>query len=200
MSFSNIFIRVCTQSLEKLITSHTSFLIHGVLFLKYFVRKTIKMEYLQEEIIIQESNESSIQSELPYYIEEVEIGQEIGENPDNQEFDTEEHGTFIDKKLKIDDLKFMKLVEKYGFVLLDKRQTPKLKENKKNALLKLCQVLQIEEEISCSTVQVNKKLQNLKTRLKEKIDRKVALSNADKILFALLKGTDNPAITQLKCE
>lgn len=54
-------------------------------------------------------------------------------------------------------------------------------------------------------IQVKKKLENMKTRLKKKIDKNktgnvpIVLSKSERMLMDILDGNDNPSINRLSC-
>lgn len=100
----------------------------------------------------------------------------------------------------------MKIIREHGEVLLAKSQKPEMKVKKSQSLEKIKQVVALQCGICLSEMQITKKLNNLKTRLKEKIDRNktgnkpIILNEADQILSELLFAQDNPSISRLKCK
>lgn len=106
-------------------------------------------------------------------------------------------------KKTFDDMKFVELLAKYGKVLLDKRLTPAVKAQKETAVNLMVQKLQIHHGIEMTTVQLKKKVHNLKARLKERTDLKktgnkaIVLTASEKKLFELLGGIDNPSVTKV---
>lgn len=103
-----------------------------------------------------------------------------------------------------DDVLFVKTVLKYGKPLLQKSQTPAYKEKKMKALKNMIEHL-ADSGYRYTEVQVRKKIENMKSRLKKKIDAKrtgntpIELKVAEKLLMEAMDGVDNPAIGRLKC-
>lgn len=85
--------------------------------------------------------------------------------------------------------------------MLDKRQTPPVKA----ALKKMTEHLQLEYGIDMTGAQIKKKLNNLKTRLKQRTDLKktgnisIILTQPEGKLFDLLGGVDNPSVAPVAC-
>lgn len=110
-----------------------------------------------------------------------------------------------ESKCKVDDLKFVNLVEKCGKVLLAKSQTPAMRAKKSNALAEMSKQMILQFGSPMSEAQVKKKLNNMKTRAKTRADLKktgnkpIILSKAEKKLLELLDSSENPSISNLKC-
>lgn len=108
---------------------------------------------------------------------------------------------------KFSDLQFLKIVNTSGGrVLFEKSQTPKMKQSKKDALKVITEECLSKHGVSLSEQQAKKKLENLKTRFKSKIDRKktgnepIHLNECDKLLSEMLDADENPSISKLKCK
>lgn len=128
-------------------------------------------------------------------IEEVEI--EVGNEEDKEnDVPIEDAGD--------DDFIFMKVLSNYGKVLLEKAQTPTLRLKKKQATEMISQQLS-SLGILYSDAQIKKKLENLKSRLKKKIDVKktgnvpITLKPHERLLADMLNYTTNPSISRLSC-
>lgn len=104
----------------------------------------------------------------------------------------------------IDDTGFVESLENCGRVLLHKAQTPAMRKKKQAAIEAMMADLRARFGVDYTQQQVKKKVDNLKTRLKSKVDAKktgnlrITLSKADKMLMDLLDAADNPSISQLK--
>lgn len=109
-------------------------------------------------------------------------------------------------KMKMNDLTFVLLVEKYGKPLLSKSQTPSMRTKKASALNELSQQMLMQFGFSMAEAQIKKKINNMKSRAKVKSDTKktgnkpIVLSKAEAKLLDLLHATENPSITSLSCE
>lgn len=104
-----------------------------------------------------------------------------------------------------DEMVFVKCIQKVGKVLLHKSQTPPYKTKKKEALTKMVGCL-AGHGITTTENKVKKKIENMKTRLKKKIDLKktgnlpIALKPWEKLYFDILDGIENPSISRLGCK
>lgn len=104
-----------------------------------------------------------------------------------------------------DDLTFLRVLKKSGKCLVEKSQTPAMKEKKKTALKEMTVQL-LDRGLEFNENQIKKKVENMKARLKKKIDSKktgnvpIALTGTDKLLMDILEGNENPSITRLKCK
>lgn len=107
--------------------------------------------------------------------------------------------------VKFDTKLFVQLIEEKGLVLLKKSNTPAMKKLKNTALA------EISHELSRSGTkygpkQVQKKLSNLRLRVKNKTDmnrsgnRKIVLSQPESQLFKLMQGEQNPSLTEVPCK
>lgn len=103
------------------------------------------------------------------------------------------------------DLTFVKVLKKYGRALLLKSQTPDAKKKKTEALAAM------EERLNAigfeyPATKIKKKLENMKSRVKKKIDSKktgnerIVLKPAEQLLLNALDAEDNPGISRLKCK
>ncbi|XP_058824851.1 uncharacterized protein LOC131685264 isoform X2 [Topomyia yanbarensis] len=97
-----------------------------------------------------------------------------------------------------DDFHFVAVLEQMGFILLEKSQSPVVKSQKATAAQNMCNEMMIRYGISMTK---DFKIDNMKARLKSKTDlkqtgnRKMVLNAAEKKLFELLGGVDNPSVT-----
>lgn len=108
---------------------------------------------------------------------------------------------------KFSDLNFLKIVNaSAGRVLFEKSQTPKMKQSKKDALKMICEECLSKHGVSLNEQQARKKLENMRTRFKTKIDRKktgnvpIHLNECDKLLSEMLDADENPSISKLNCK
>lgn len=124
------------------------------------------------------------------------------------EFETEDvSGNEIQSTSSKDseDVIFVKMINKYGKPLLQKSQTPTAKAKKRQSMDQIVKHLS-DAGLQYTESQIKKKMENMKTRLKKKIDSKktgnvpIQLKPAEKILMDALDGTENPAISRLKCK
>lgn len=104
-----------------------------------------------------------------------------------------------------DEMIFVKCIQKVGKVLLHKSQTPAYKTKKKEALAKMIERL-ASHGITTTENKVKKKMENMKSRLKKKIDMKktgnipIVLKPWEKMYFDILDGIENPSIGRLACK
>lgn len=104
-----------------------------------------------------------------------------------------------------EDVTFVKMINKYGKPLLQKSQTPSAKAKKKQCMDQIVKHLSVAG-LQYTENQIKKKMENMKTRLKKKIDSRktgnvpIQLKPAEKMLMDALDGTENPAISRVKCK
>lgn len=136
--------------------------------------------------------------------EEVEVLETV-DSPDEEnviEFDAEEP---VSEKSSDEDFVFVSLLKKHGSSLLEKSQAPNAKIRKKEAIQVLIPLLAEKGYIYTET-QIKKKIENMKSRLKKKIDskktgnEKINLKTSEKLLMDILDGYDNPSISRLACK
>ncbi|XP_055645141.1 uncharacterized protein LOC129781276 [Toxorhynchites rutilus septentrionalis] len=95
---------------------------------------------------------------------------------------------------------FVDVLEEVGKILLSKSQTPPVREKKKIALAAMRQQLFIRCGLEFSGDQILKKINNMKTAVKEKTDTKktgnvkIVLNQPQEKFYGLLGGVDNPSI------
>ncbi|XP_055636965.1 uncharacterized protein LOC129775844 [Toxorhynchites rutilus septentrionalis] len=95
---------------------------------------------------------------------------------------------------------FVDVLEEVGKILLSKSQTPPVREKKKIALAAMRQQLFIRCGLEFSGDQILKKINNMKTAVKEKTDNKktgnvkIVLNQPQEKFYGLLGGVDNPSI------
>lgn len=108
--------------------------------------------------------------------------------------------------IRFNDLNFVKIIKSVGQCLLQKSQTPPMKKKKKQALQNVVSECLSKFGTALTEQQAKRKLDNLKSRVKTKIDRKktgnlpIKLNDADELLLALLDAEENPSITQVSCK
>lgn len=101
-----------------------------------------------------------------------------------------------------EDLVFVKLLNKHAHILLSKSQTPGSKVKKKGAMDLFIRRL-ASFGFKYTEAKAKKKMENMKTRLKKKIDSKktgnvpINLKPFEEVLMGALQGKDNPSITRL---
>lgn len=111
-----------------------------------------------------------------------------------------------DGSIRFNDLNFVKIIESFGKCLLQKSQTPAMKKKKKQALTKVISECSSKFGVVLTEQQAKRKLDNLKSRVKLKIDRKktgnlpISLNEADQLLLNLLDAQENPSIVQVPCK
>lgn len=98
------------------------------------------------------------------------------------------------RQYKINDLKFVRLLETHGAVLLNKSQTPSIKLKKRNALKLLAKLMPLEIGTVSTPAQICKKIQNMKHRIKDKISKGQAESSkfteAENVFKELMEGRE----------
>lgn len=138
------------------------------------------------------------------------------ENEDRDEEDDEDHdendankankANNKQKSMPLNDLHFVQIIKSVGKCLLEKSQTPAMKNKKKAALTLVVSECLSKHGIQLTEQQAKRKLENLKMRAKAKTDAKktgnkpIILNSADKLLLTLLNAEENPSITQLPCK
>lgn len=138
---------------------------------------------------------------------------EGGEQDDDDELNEDEmddQNQFVDQiqsdgSIRCNDLNFVKIIQSVGKCLLQKSLTPAMKIKKKQAMKDVVSECLSTFGIVLTEQQAKRKLDNLKARVKTKIDRKktgnlpIVLNEADELLLNLLDAEENPSITQLPC-
>lgn len=132
-------------------------------------------------------------------------GNEEQENgAEDQEEDQEEEEEI--KGIKEEDITFVRVLQKWGKCLLSPSQTEIMKKNKKAALKDMIAQLAARGYGEYNEAKIKKKVENMKSRLKIKIDKKktgnlrIVLKPAEKLLMEILDATENPSISRLKCK
>lgn len=152
----------------------------------------IEQAAMIEEITVDEITEDEIMDEL-------DKKSESGAKDDDDE---EDFG--LDGEKVSDDVIFVTISQKCGSALLEKSQTPAIRAKKKVAIKSMIKHLS-DRGLPHTEIQVKKKLENMKSRLKKKVDTKktgnlpITLKPWEKILFDTMHGIDNPSIGRLKC-
>nr|CAH7749815.1 unnamed protein product [Callosobruchus chinensis] len=99
----------------------------------------------------------------------------------------------------ISDVAFVQLLRKHKRIL-NKSQVPAAKQKKESSISELKNDLQQNYGVAMTEGQIMKKVNNMKTRLKKKIDLKqtgnvpIILSEWQKLLNEILEGDSNPSI------
>ncbi|KAG8281910.1 hypothetical protein J6590_049974 [Homalodisca vitripennis] len=108
----------------------------------------------------------------------------------------------VDKKLVADRELFVKILSE-NTVLLEKSRVPKVLLEKKKAWETLCSTYSQTTGNEVNATQMNKMLQNMKTKIKKKSDvkatgnKKIKLREWEKMLLALLGEAENPVFTKV---
>lgn len=97
---------------------------------------------------------------------------------------------------------FVNILKKYP-VLLNKSQTPEIKKEKEGAIKRFIDDLHSQTLLKCSTEQIKKKINNLKSEVKKKTDLKqtgnvpICLKPYEEDLLELLHAGVNPVYQKL---
>ncbi|XP_023312669.1 uncharacterized protein LOC111692787 [Anoplophora glabripennis] len=100
-------------------------------------------------------------------------------------------------------IQFVSVIEKFP-ILLEKSNIPDVKRKKANAIYEIKGKLAVEFGIELNDTQIWKKLNNLKTRIKRKTDkkqtgnRKIELKDWEIRFFKYIEGEINPSICKVK--
>lgn len=152
------------------------------------------VEFLEDVIVVGENN---------IVIENTIVDENDKENYTpalSETSDTDADGIDTDNE----DLIFLKVINMYGKILLDKAQTPSMRLKKKSAMDKVCEELP-KKGIILNAAQIKKKLENLKARLKKKMDFKktgnepLNFKDHESFLAKMLNYIENPSISRLPC-
>lgn len=149
----------------------------------------------------EEDDDDSVKD--PNYQESEEDNRDDDEELDMAQLNemNENDGTF-----KFNDLNFVKIIQAVGKCLLQKSQTPAMKNKKQQAVKNVISECLSQFGVVLNEKQAKRKLDNLKSRVKTKIDRKktgnlpITLNEADQLLLDLLDAEDNPSIAQVPCK
>lgn len=101
-------------------------------------------------------------------------------------------------------LAFVLILKNYK-VLLDKSQVPAVKAKKQAALAEMSKELKLINGVDVTTAQLSKKINNMKTHLKKKVDKnatgnkKIILCDWEKEFLDLLSD-DNPTLARIPGE
>lgn len=99
-------------------------------------------------------------------------------------------------------LGFVILLENYK-ILFDKRMTPYIKKEKEEALVQLTKNFNVNTNKNLEPKQVQKKLNNMKTKIKKLIDvkrtgnRRIRLSEWQQKFYDLWNAEDNPVLQRV---
>lgn len=110
------------------------------------------------------------------------------------------------KSSNISDLEFATAVSRLGSVLLTKNQTPQMKKKKSDAVKEIAMHFLVEKGLDLTEKQIIKKVNNMKSRIKTKTDKKatgnkkISLNPGEQIMYNLLGAEDNPAVTKVNCK
>lgn len=168
------------------------------------------------DTIIQGENDDELGDEEEEYLEDdddsvkdpnfsLEEEMQHGEDDKEMELDELEENTKEDGTIRFNDSSFVQIIQSVGKCLLQKSQTPTMKK-KKQALKDVVAECLSEFGVTLSEQQARRKLDNLKSSVKTKIDRKktgnvpINLNEADQLLLNLLDAEENPSIVQVPCQ
>lgn len=104
------------------------------------------------------------------------------------------------------DVSFVDVLEQVGKVLLLKSQTPPVREKKKKALVAMQHQLLIQYGLEYSSDQILKKINNMKSTVKDKTDTKktgnvkIVLTKPQHKFYQLLGGLENPSVNKVSCK
>lgn len=131
-----------------------------------------------------------------------DAGETDGDEEDEEKMDDDDE---VDGDEGDEDVVFVKCLSTLGRPLLQKAQTPAWKAKKKDAVAKMIGHL-AKRRMEYSDVQLRKKVENMKSRLKKKVDTKktgnipIELKPWEQTLFDAMDGVDNPSIGRLACK
>lgn len=101
-----------------------------------------------------------------------------------EELEVEVVSQFKSQATRVSDLFFAEVIQKFGHVLFQKKQTPEMKQLKKNAVSEVMDYILVQKNITLSEDQIYKKMNNMKTRVKAK--RHAKLNEGEKIFWNLM--------------
>lgn len=107
---------------------------------------------------------------------------------------------------RISDVLFSTALENCGIALLKKSQTLAMKAKKKKATREMIDFILLRKGIQVTEQQISKKINNMKTRIKNKTDmkatgnKKIDLNEGEKIFYRLLGAEENPTVVKLPCK
>lgn len=116
--------------------------------------------------------------------------------------DSDEEREAVDVDDKKGELTFVKILQRHR-VLLNKSQTPEVKEKKDKAYSSFSKEWLMLVGSEMKPEKIRKKIQNMKTRVKEKTDlkrtgnKKVMLKEHEKLLLELLEPATNPSVSKI---
>ncbi|XP_062533427.1 LOW QUALITY PROTEIN: uncharacterized protein LOC134202460 [Armigeres subalbatus] len=108
-----------------------------------------------------------------------------------------------EKSTQISDFHFATALRRFGSVLLQKNQTPQMKKMKSQAAKEMIMHFLVEHGIELTEKQILKKVNNMKSRIKSKTDKKatgnkqISLNPGERIIYDLLGAEENPAVTKV---
>lgn len=111
----------------------------------------------------------------------------------------DEESTFGEEN---DQVKFVELLQNYK-VVLEKSQVPTIKKAKENALIKLQTEWQAVSGKVISVKQLSKKINNMKTKIKQKTDlnktgnKAIKLKPWEQAFYKLMDGDTNPTLRKI---
>ncbi|XP_062553042.1 uncharacterized protein LOC134218164 [Armigeres subalbatus] len=120
--------------------------------------------------------------------------------------DDEEDGSskrFAEKSGQISDFRFATALRRFGSVLIQKSQTPQMKKLKAGAIKEMAMHFLLETGVELTEKQIMKKVNNMKSRIKSKTDKKatgnrqICLNSGEKIFYDLLGAEENPAVSKV---
>lgn len=89
-------------------------------------------------------------------------------------------------QVRICDLFFAQVIEKYGCILFDTKKSVRVKKMKKKALSDVLNFMLVQKELILTEAQVYKKLNNMKARVKAKKSENKVLNKGEEIILRLM--------------
>ncbi|XP_037047214.1 uncharacterized protein LOC119082005 isoform X2 [Bradysia coprophila] len=104
----------------------------------------------------------------------------------------------LNGKSRVSDFSFALLMQKCGSILLNKKKTNKVKRLKETAMTNVINVLAFENDVILTKNQVYKKINNMKSRVKDKClsGKKIQLNAGEKIFAALMETVGSSTIPE----
>lgn len=96
---------------------------------------------------------------------------------------------------RVSDLFFAETIQQCGSILFEKRQTPQVKEQKKQALKEVMDNILIQKNLILSEDQIYKKMNNMKARVKAKRSDNKELNEGEKMFLHLMTTVDKSNVS-----
>lgn len=100
----------------------------------------------------------------------------------------------------------VRLLESHGEALMLKSRLPNTMQQKNKATATIIQQILEEKGLHYTAQKLTRKIANLRSRVKKKADvnrtgnKKVQLSEAEKRLWTLMSGEENPSLCKVSCK